>query len=225
MSKDGGKQHTPWEQRDNLKSQQKIQIVDVLSEGPIEGPVGGLKGMLLNDTPSQNADGTTNFDGLTVEWRSGTQDQTVLEGFAESGSEISVGTEVKKATPVTRTITSANIDMLRVAVGVPALQLSTKEGDRTRTSVTLDIQVERGGAWVSEMQVVIDGKTTTAYERAVLVKNLPPRPFNIRVVRVTDDSATDMLQNKTSWVSYTEIIAVRQRYPNSAVVGVTALAD
>lgn len=225
MGKGGGKQHTPKEERDNLKSQQKIQIVDLLSEGPIEGPVGDLQGVLLNDTPAINGDSSVNFNGLTVEWRSGTQDQTVLEGFAESGSEAGVNVEVKKATPVTRTITSANIDMLRVTVGTPALQNTTKEGDRLRTSVKLDIQTERNGAWSSEAQVVIDGKTTSPYERAVLLKNLPPRPFNVRVVRMTDDSTTDMLQNKTSWVSYTEIIAVRQRYPNSAIVGVTALAD
>lgn len=225
MGKGGGKQHTPKEERDDLKSQQKIQIVDVLSEGPIEGPVGDLQGVLLNDTPATNADSSVNFNGLTVEWRSGTQDQTVLEGFADSGSEAGVNVEVKKATPVTRTVTSANIDMLRVTVGIPALQNTTKEGDRLRTSVTLDIQIERKGAWSSEAQVIIDGKTTSPYERAVLLKNLPPRPFNVRVVRLTDDSTTDMLQNKTSWVSYTEIIAVRQRYPNSAIVGVTALAD
>lgn len=225
MGKGGGKAHTPREERDNLKSQQQVQIVDLLSEGPIEGPVGDLKGVMLNDTPAVNADDSVNFHGFTVEWRSGTQEQTALEGFAESGSEVSVGGEVKKSTPVTRTITSANIDMLRVTLGVPALVETESDGDRVRSSVTLDVQVEREGVWMSEATVVFDGKTTSTYERAVRFGNLPPRPFNIRVVRVTDDSSTDTLQNKTSWVGYTEIITVRQRYPNSAVVGITALAD
>ncbi len=49
--------------------------------------------------------------------------------------------------------------------------------------------------------------------------NLPPRPFGIRMVRVTADSTTDQLQNNTVWSSYTEIIDVRQRYPNTAVIG------
>ncbi|EHX1761709.1 host specificity protein J, partial [Escherichia coli] len=50
--------------------------------------------------------------------------------------------------------------------------------------------------------------------------NLPPRPFNIRMRRMTPDSTTDQLQNKTLWSSYTEIIDVKQCYPNTALVGV-----
>ncbi|EPV8352803.1 phage attachment tail tip protein J, partial [Escherichia coli] len=52
------------------------------------------------------------------------------------------------------------------------------------------------------------------------VGNLPPRPFNIRMRRMTPDSTTDQLQNKTLWSSYTEIIDVKQCYPNTALVGV-----
>ncbi|EEW9141836.1 host specificity protein J, partial [Escherichia coli] len=52
------------------------------------------------------------------------------------------------------------------------------------------------------------------------VDNLPPRPFNIRMRRMTPDSTTDQLQNKTLWSSYTEIIDVKQCYPNTALVGV-----
>ncbi|EIN5054589.1 host specificity protein J, partial [Escherichia coli] len=38
--------------------------------------------------------------------------------------------------------------------------------------------------------------------------------------RMTPDSTTDQLQNKTLWSSYTEIIDVKQCYPNTALVGV-----
>ncbi|EIG9955357.1 host specificity protein J, partial [Escherichia coli] len=43
---------------------------------------------------------------------------------------------------------------------------------------------------------------------------------NIRMRRMTPDSTTDQLQNKTLWSSYTEIIDVKQCYPNTALVGV-----
>nr|HEK8337535.1 host specificity protein J [Escherichia coli] len=58
------------------------------------------------------------------------------------------------------------------------------------------------------------------YLASVVVDNLPPRPFNIRMRRMTPDSTTDQLQNKTLWSSYTEIIDVKQGYPNTALVGV-----
>ncbi|HHU8265074.1 TPA: phage tail tip protein, partial [Escherichia coli] len=63
-------------------------------------------------------------------------------------------------------------------------------------------------------------KTTSQYLASVVVDNLPPRPFNIRMRRMTPDSTTDQLQNKTLWSSYTEIIDVKQCYPNTALVGV-----
>ncbi len=37
---------------------------------------------------------------------------------------------------------------------------------------------------------------------------------------MTPDSTTDQLQNKTLWSSYTEMIHVKQGYPNTALVGV-----
>ncbi|EOR6051671.1 host specificity protein J, partial [Escherichia coli] len=60
---------------------------------------------------------------------------------------------------------------------------------------------------------------------SVILDNLPPRPFNIRMVRETADSTTDQLQNKTLWSSYTEIIDVKQCYPNTAIVGLQVDAE
>ncbi|EOZ7806912.1 phage tail protein, partial [Escherichia coli] len=51
------------------------------------------------------------------------------------------------------------------------------------------------------------------------------RPFNIRMVRETADSTTDQLQNRTLWSSYTEIIDVKQCYPNTAIVGLQVDAE
>ncbi|HAL6167845.1 TPA: host specificity protein J [Escherichia coli] len=73
---------------------------------------------------------------------------------------------------------------------------------------------------MTEKDITIKGKTTSQYLASVVVDNLPPRPFNIRMRRMTPDSTTDQLQNKTLWSSYTEIIDVKQCYPNTALVGV-----
>ncbi|EER8386883.1 host specificity protein J [Escherichia coli] len=45
------------------------------------------------------------------------------------------------------------------------------------------------------------------------------------MVRETADSTTDQLQNKTLWSSYTEIIDVKQCYPNTAIVGLQVDAE
>ncbi|HCN5500385.1 phage attachment tail tip protein J [Escherichia coli] len=220
MGKGSSKGHTPREAKDNLKSSQMLSVIDAISEGPIEGPVDGLKSVLLNSTPVLDSEGNTNISGVTVVFRAGEQEQTPPEGFESSGSETVLGTEVKYDTPITRTITSANIDRLRFTFGVQALVETTSKGDRNPSEVRLLVQIQRNGGWVTEKDITIKGKTTSQYLASVVVDNLPPRPFSIRMRRMTPDSTTDQLQNKTLWSSYTEIIDVKQCYPNTALVGV-----
>ncbi|HDX5220018.1 TPA: host specificity protein J, partial [Escherichia coli] len=220
MGKGSSKGHTPREAKDNLKSTQLLSVIDAISEGPIEGPVDGLKSVLLNSTPVLDSEGNTNISGVTVVFRAGEQEQTPPEGFESSGSETVLGTEVKYDTPIIRTITSANIDRLRFTFGVQALVETTSKGDRNPSEVRLLVQIQRNGGWVTEKDITIKGKTTSQYLASVVVDNLPPRPFNIRMRRMTPDSTTDQLQNKTLWSSYTEIIDVKQCYPNTTLVGV-----
>ncbi|EOT6104371.1 host specificity protein J [Escherichia coli] len=220
MGKGSSKGHTPREAKDNLKSTQLLSVIDAISEGPVEGPVDGLKSVLLNSTPVLDSEGNTNISGVTVVFRAGEQEQSPPEGFESSGSETVLGTEVKYDTPNTRTITSANIDRLRFTFGVQALVETTSKGDRNPSEVRLLVQIQRNGGWVTEKDITIKGKTTSQYLASVVVDNLPPRPFSIRMRRMTPDSTTDQLQNKTLWSSYTEIIDVKQCYPNTALVGV-----
>ncbi len=225
MGKGGGKAHTPREAKDNLKSTQMMSVIDAIGEGPIEGPVKGLQSILVNKTPLTDTDGNPVIHGVTAVWRAGEQEQTPPEGFESSGAETGLGVEVTKEKPVTRTITSANIDRLRVTFGVQSLVETTSKGDRNPASVRLLIQLQRNGNWVTEKDVTINGKTTSQFLASVILDNLPPRPFNIRMVRETADSTTDQLQNKTLWSSYTEIIDVKQCYPNTAIVGLQVDAE
>ncbi|MGT5611715.1 phage attachment tail tip protein J [Escherichia coli] len=225
MGKGGGKAHTPREAKDNLKSTQMMSVIDAIGEGPIEGPVKGLQSILVNKTPLTDTDGNPVIHGVTAVWRAGEQEQTPPEGFESSGSETVLGVEVTREKPVTRTITSANIDRLRVTFGVQSLVETTSKGDRNPSSVRLLIQLQRNGNWVTEKDVTINGKTTSQFLASVILDNLPPRPFNIRMVRETADSTTDQLQNRTLWSSYTEIIDVKQCYPNTAIVGMQVDAE
>ncbi|EKQ0165455.1 host specificity protein J [Escherichia coli] len=225
MGKGGGKGHTPREAKDNLKSTQMMSVIDAIGEGPVEGPVNGLQSILVNKTPLTDTDGNPVIHGVTAVWRAGEQEQTPPEGFESSGAETALGVEVTKAKPVTRTITSANIDRLRVTFGVQSLVETTSKGDRNPASVRLLIQLERNGHWVTEKDITINGKTTSQYLTSVILNNLPERPFNIRMVRETADSTTDQLQNRTLWSSYTEIIDVKQCYPNTAIVGLQVDAE
>ena len=102
----GGNQHTPVEADDSLSSIQFGQVIDLLSEGEIEGldtgdiNSGGLQSIFLNGTVVQNSDGTNNFNGFTSAFRKGTQTQSYIP-ISETGTQIpTVGlTEITTSTP------------------------------------------------------------------------------------------------------------------------------
>ncbi|ELH1019461.1 host specificity protein J [Salmonella enterica] len=225
MGKGGGSSKTPHEAPDDLKSSQVLTVVDAICEGPIEGPVDGLKSVRINKTPVLDSDGNAMVHGVTVVYRVGEDEQTAMEGFEDSGAETLLGVEVKKSEPVTRTITAKTLDRLRFTFGVQSLVSTSTKGDRNPTSVQMLIQFRRDGLWRTERDIIITGKTTTQFLASVVIDDLPPRPFEIRMLRITDDSTTDLLQNKTVWSGYTEIIDVKQRYPNTAVIGVKVDAE
>ncbi|WP_208021708.1 phage attachment tail tip protein J [Citrobacter portucalensis] len=225
MGKGGGSSKTPHEAPDDLKSSQMLTVVDAICEGPIEGPVDGLKSVRINKTPVLDSDGNAMVHGVTVVYRVGEDEQTAMEGFEDSGAETLLGVEVKKSEPVTRTITTKTLDRLRFTFGVQSLVSTSTKGDRNPTSVQMLIQFRRDGLWRTERDITITGKATTQFLASVVIDDLPPRPFEVRMQRLTDDSTTDLLQNKTVWSGYTEIIDVKQCYPNTAVIGVKVDAE
>lgn len=219
MGKGGGEAHVPYEEPDNLESRQILSIIDLICEGEIDGIKDGLKGVYLNDTPVQSKSGEYNFKGIDAEWVAGTQGQQPLKAFPATENEVPVGLEVKKDTPIVRTVTDQNIDRIRVTVGASALYKQEENGDIVGTSVTMLIQVSRGAIWQNREKVTISGKTRSQFLKSVIISQLPDKPFNIRVVRETADSDSLKLANKTIWSSYTEIFDIRLSYPNTAVGG------
>ena len=209
------KAHTPVEAKESGRSKQRIKIVEVLSEGEIEGLVDGLKSVYLDKTPIEAKDGSHYFKNVEIEGREGTQTQEVMQGFQAVEKEISVATEITKRTALTRTVTDANVNRLRLTLGVQALFEQNDQGDTH--SATVEFKITVG---TQQIPFTIKGKYNSSYSRAIIVENLPRVPFTIKVERITADSTSNRLANKTMWASYTEIIDAQFRYPNTAYMGV-----
>ena len=140
----------------------------------------------------------------------------LLGGVAQMvEKEISVATEITKRTALTRTVTDANVNRLRLTLGVQALFEQNDQGDTH--SATVEFKITVG---TQQIPFTIKGKYNSSYSRAIIVENLPRVPFTIKVERITADSTSNRLANKTMWASYTEIIDAQFRYPNTAYMGV-----
>lgn len=211
---------------DSLDSRQYATVLDLISEGPIES----VSQIYLDDTPY------TNFGGVGVDIRYGTQDQSHIP-LAEFPSEpVVVGVEVANNLPVTRQITDTDVDAVRITLLVPALQMFGKDGTTDGNAINFQIQVSyNGGGYATAINDVIRGRTTDPFQADYLV-NLTPgfTTADIRVVRLTpsDDDlvaadAKFRLQSVSvfQWSLYTEIKYVRLRYPNSALVALRLDAE
>ncbi|EPG8950240.1 TPA: DUF1983 domain-containing protein [Proteus mirabilis] len=220
MGKGGGGGSTPRLLDDNLKNKQFLNVIDLVSEGPIEGPVGGMSGFLLNGTPVVDEDGNPNIHGVEVQWRAGTQTQEPLEDFPFVEKETPVNVEVKKSTPILRTISDQETDRVRFTLGVSALVSQDDKGNQYDATAEMLIEVNDGSGWMQAEKVTIGpGKISGQYLESHIIDAPKKKPFQIRVSRLTDDSKSDLLKNGTVWASYTEITDAKFSYPNSAVVG------
>ena len=150
---EGGGSVSSTEYPDSLRSRQYAKVIDLVSEGEIEGSYGGLQSVYLDDTPIQNPDGSYNFSNLSVQFRAGTQTQTYIEGFPSVEAESSVATEILYATPVVRSISNTNADAVRVTISIPRLTYqNTSNGDLAGTSVAIAIDVQNnGGGFVPQI--------------------------------------------------------------------------
>ncbi len=216
----GGGQHTPTEADDSLQSVQYASVLDLLSEGEIQGLDENAKSIYLDGTPVQSSSGTDNFSGYTVITRTGTQAQGSIPNATSIESEKAVGIEITYPTPVVRTITDTDVDRIRVTVQLPALTISETDGDIVGHSVRIQIQVQyNGGGYTTVNDDTISGKTTNSYQRDYIVLLDGGFPVDIKLVRVSNDETSALRRNQTYWSSYTEIIDEKLRYPNSALVG------
>ena len=222
----GGETYTPTEAADSLNSTQYANLVDLISEGEIQGLKDGFKSIFVNNTPLQNPDGSFNFQDVSVYTRNGTQNQSYVPIAADVENEVGVNVTVQQATPVVRSITDTTVDAARVTITVPALQLFTDKGDIEGTDVRLQIAVQyNGGGYGTVIDDTIAGRTGDQYQRDYLVGLAGAFPVNIRVTRITADSNSAKLINAFSWSSFTEITYAKLRYPNSALVAIRVAAE
>lgn len=222
MSSGGGKAKTPKLLDDNLKSKQFYQVLDLISEGPIYGPVDQehLSSFMLNNTPVTDARGNISIPGISVAWRPGSEFQSPINGFAAVQASTIVNADVTFDTPLVRTVSDTDVTRVRLNIGVTGLVQQDTKGNQQNSTVTMVIETRTAnGAWEIQKTVNITGKISGEYLEAHTIDAPGIKPFDIRVRRITPDSVSDLLANGTIWNSYTEITDDNLSYPFSAMVG------
>lgn len=208
---------TPVEAPDSLVSTEYARIVDLISEGEIEGLVNGVNSIFLDEAPGSS------YPSLRWDARVGTQDQRYMQGFPAVESEIQVGVELQSTTSYIRAVTDSTISALRInfALGRFAKQ-NPSNGDTTGLKVEFAIDLAEGlGPFEQVLLSSFNGKTTGGYTRSVRVDLPSPFPvggWRVQVRRITPNATSSAVSDAVTVRSVTEIVDYKFRYPNSALV-------
>lgn len=211
-----------------LQSDTIVRVLEVISEGEIDGIVGGLKGVYFDNTPIQTADGTNNYENISIELRNGLPDQEYMAGFPAAETIHDFGAEFTTSTSFTYTVSDAEIDAVKVTITLPngLSEQNTSNGNLNGSTVTFAIDTaSQGGVYSMFNSYTIEGKTTSSFGRTYRVE----RPgttglWSIRVRRITDDATKSNIRNQTSVGGITEIQDVKLPYNDIAYAGVAVSA-
>tara|TARA_B100000519_G_scaffold196901_1_gene203931 strand:+ start:3511 stop:6861 length:3351 start_codon:yes stop_codon:yes gene_type:complete len=236
-----------------LSSKQFNTIVELLSEGQIEGSVTASKAgitdktstayinalkkdIFLNGTQilqssasnTSPTDSDFNFTGVDVEFRDGTSNQTFISGIKNIETETIIGQTVTTSLPRTHTVTQNTINAVRVTIGFPSIQSFNDEGGIDGRTVQLRIKtIENDGTTTTAIDDLVSGRSTNAYFRDYLInfKSTTSFPVQVRVERVSADSTDSKIVDSFRFSSITEIIMKQNAYPDTAHVALRFSAE
>ncbi|EML2487051.1 DUF1983 domain-containing protein, partial [Providencia rettgeri] len=216
------KPRTPVEQKDSLLAESTAKLLLAISEGEIAGGLDDTC-IFLDDTPIGNADGSKNFEGVTWEFRAGSEHQEYIQGIPSVDNEIAVGMELKDDQPYVRKVNNTQLSAIRIRLSVPQFLQQHDNGDTTGYRVDYVIELSTDGAGYKDVvKSAFDGKTTSEYPRTHRV-DLPKANtgWQVRVRRLTKNQNNARIADRINVAAVAEVIDAKLRYPNTALLFIT----
>ncbi|MGP9517529.1 TipJ family phage tail tip protein [Psychrobacter sp. AOP7-C1-14] len=214
--------------KDSVASTSTAKILYILGEGEIAGLVDGGKSIYLDGTPLLDDAGNSNFDGVTWDFRAGTNEQEYIKGFPDVSNETPINVELRSTQPWIKSFTDTQLSAVRVRLKWNRLsKTDPHNGDVKgyKIQYAIDLQTN-GGAYVEVLSTRIEDKTSAGYERTHRI-DLPKSTtgWQIRVRRITPNDSSEYVQDDMFIDAVAEVIDVKLRYPNTALLGLQYNAE
>ncbi|MGL6089644.1 MAG: TipJ family phage tail tip protein [Pseudomonas paracarnis] len=220
------KPKTPTEAPDSLRSVAIAKMLIAVGEGEFEGTP-TARDIYLDNTPLQDPQGNMNFPNVKWEWRTGSVDQTYIQGIPSVENETTISTELRSGTPWVRAINNTQLSAVRVRFAWPALQSVDAGGNINGYRIEYKVELATdGGAYQQVLSEAVDGKTTSVYERTRRI-DLPKATTGwlMRITRVTVNQNNNKISDTMQIAGFTEVIDAKIRYPNTALLYIEFSAE
>ncbi|OEH66744.1 MAG: hypothetical protein BAX61_13135, partial [Psychrobacter sp. B29-1] len=214
--------------KDSVASTSTAKLLYGLAEGEVWGLVDGAKSIRLDGTPLLDDAGNSNFDGVTWDFRHGTNEQDYIKGFPDVSNETPINVELRSDNPWIKAFTDTQLSAVRVRFKWNRLsKTDADDGDVKgyKIDYAIDLQTD-GGAYQEVLKTKIEDKTSAGYERTHRI-DLPKATtgWQIRVRRITPNSDSEYIQDTMLIDAVAEVIDVKLRYPNTALLGLQYNAE
>jgi predicted phage tail protein len=166
-------------------------------------------------------------DSLVIDYRVGSQDQSVMPSFEDVRVEQSIGARVTQAAgKVTRVTRSNQFDRIRIRMGVSALTSSDNKGNTKGAKVEFKIQIRpEGGSFIVNETKTISGKSRGAVDFEYEYKLTGDGPWVVSIERLTNDSDSVKVNDDLIFRAIVGIFDESYRYPNTALIGLKVGAE
>jgi len=226
----------------NVNGDYNFEIKEIVtySEEEASGKLSGSSGAAGKSSPasfsrnsssspqgSQQDKQTQVIDSLVIDYRVGSQDQSVMPSFEDVRVEQSIGARVtQEAGTVTRVTTSNDFDRIRLRIGVSSLTKSDDKGNTKGTKVQFTIQIRpEGGSTIFNDTKTISGKSRGPVDFEYEYKLSGNGPWVVSVTRLTKDSGSVKVNDDLIWRAIVGIFDESYRYPNTALMGLKVGAE
>ena len=220
------KPKTPTEAPDSLRSVAMAKILIAMGEGEFAGnPT--AQDIFLDNTPLQDPQGNMNFPNVKWEFRSGSVEQSFIQGIPSIENETSLGIELRSGTSWVRAISNTELSAVRLRFAWPALQSVDASGNVNGYRIEYKVELSTdGGAYQQVLSEAVDGKTTSTYERSRRI-DLPSAASGwlMRVTRITPNQNNNKIADTMQIAGFTEVIDAKLRYPNTALLYIEFSAE
>jgi len=190
---------------------------------------GGLIPEISSSIPSLNRVSATDaVNSLTIDYRTGTQNQDSMPGFDDIRAEQAVGVKLVRASgPVSRTTVGDLFNKIRIRIGIGALFfVDSSTGDVKGRSVTFNIKIrpDGGSDFINENKT-ITGKSRGPVDFEYEYNLIGNGPWVVTAERITEDPTTTAISDDLFFKAIVGIYTRSFRYPNTAVLGIKIGAE
>lgn len=204
---------------DTLFSEDSMEVMLALGEGPMWGPEEGVKSFRLDGVPLKNLNGEENYSYQHYRYYDGTPGQgpitSVLGGQARSNT---VNVSLEPGLPVVRQTQTGGLDFIEVRLVNSALYHIEKPGLQNLTcTVQVEFKPVSHSSWWVRQHTWVGKTTSNPYVKELRIP-IPrtTEPWDIRVTLV--DAKDPYVVRTVNWESFQEVDASPRAYDNTAVV-------